>query len=149
MEKLLERSKQNFSNLIIVKHPLPFSTYSLQIPATSKDIFQWKTLKGSACRKVIGPEMLSRLISRCSEFHLLKSRQKHWLDPGSEMGNQSNCKSGEWPRLSDWKWFRDTWSVRPGLNVERGLKDRLEVGRAGGPIQLSSAFLWSPWPVLR
>lgn len=39
------------------------------------------------------------------------------------------------------KCLPDTWSIGPRLNLQHDLKERLEVGRAGRPAHLSSAFL--------
>lgn len=103
MEKLLERSKQNFSNLKIIKHPLPLSTYSLQIPETSKDIFQWKTLKGSACRKATGPEILSRFISRCFRIPFAQELTKTLVEPWIWNGKPVQCQ--EW-------WLTQTFRLK-------------------------------------
>lgn len=73
MKKTLGKTQTEFFKpLFIIKHPLPFSIYFLQILASFKDIFQWKIKKGSAREFAPGLGVLSRLISRRSRISIAR-----------------------------------------------------------------------------
>lgn len=136
-----------FKSLLIAKHPLPFSTYFLQIPATFKDSFQWKTNRGSARGLATGPKVFSRLVSRCSRISIAREWTKTLVGPRILNGKWAQWQERKLTQMTGFfQSESDSWtpeaSGRPVLNLQHDLNESLEVGRAGGPIHSPSVFLY-------